>query len=76
MEGEWRTWPRSGFCHSISKDVVNSKHYVITVSLYNQVTIRSNGLLGVMFNVHDKYNYDFVYFRYVSMETQLKKSGY
>lgn len=65
MVAEEGKWPTAGFCRAISKITVNRQNYEVSVSLYNQgdSSSRDGGLLGVIYNVHNYYNYDFIYFR-------------
>ncbi|XP_057313977.1 uncharacterized protein LOC130655260 [Hydractinia symbiolongicarpus] len=64
-EGEKGEWPTAGFCRALSKTALKRDNYAISVSLYNQALHSRNdhGLMGVMYNVLNEYNYDFVYFR-------------
>ena len=66
LDAEYGSWPDSGFCKAISRDEIPDKNYVITASLFNQRGYSGtphSGVLGLMFNAQDQYNFDFVYFR-------------
>eukprot|EP00794_Sanderia_malayensis_P012108 gene12108-13359_t len=70
LDSEYGSWPDSGFCKAISKDSVNSENYAITAGLFNQrgsSGTPQSGVLGLMFNAQDQYNFDFVYFKPLSL---------
>lgn len=67
-------WPDSGFCRVIfEQDIKAVGPYVLDIELLN--TVRPGivywGHPGVIYNVVDEDNFDFVYFRLVTFEVYL-----
>ena len=62
------SWPKDGFCR-VLVPMANNIHgaYKLTVELYNQNgwTGVNSGHPGIIYNVIDMNNFDFVYFRWV-----------
>ena len=58
-------WPESGFCRALLPTIVMSDNYQVSAQLYNQIGWKgvNSGHLGLMYNVIDSNNFDFVYFR-------------
>ena len=59
-------WPADGFCRALYPTTVNGPNYQVSAQLYNQIGWSgvNAGHLGLMYNVKDIDNFDFVYFRY------------
>ena len=61
-------WPQGEFCKAISRRKINANDYFVSVQLFNQRGTHGThltGSLGLMYNAHDEYNYDFIFFKYV-----------
>ena len=58
-------WPANGFCRAMLLTILKSDNYEISAQLYNQIGWKgiNSGNLGLMYNVLDNNNFDFVYFR-------------
>ena len=58
-------WPENGFCRAFLPTIVKSENYEVSAQLYNQIGWKgvNSGHLGLMYNVIDNRNFDFVYFR-------------
>ena len=58
-------WPANGFCRALLPTIVKSDNYEVSAQLYNQIGWKgvNSGHLGLMYNVLDNNNFDFVYFR-------------
>ena len=58
-------WPANGFCRAIFPTKVSGSRYTVFVKLYNAYgwSGKNSGHLGLMYNVMDNRNFDFVYFR-------------
>mgnify|MGYP001793643268 CR=1 FL=1 len=58
-------WPANGFCRALLPAIVKSDNYEVSAQLYNQIGWKgvNSGHLGLMYNVIDNRNFDFVYFR-------------
>ena len=58
-------WPANGFCRALFPTILNSDNYEVSSELYNQIGWNggNSGHLGLMYNVIDINNFDFVYFR-------------
>ena len=57
--------PSNGFCRAFLPTIVKSENYEVSAQLYNQITWKgvSSGHRGLMYNVLDNNNFDFVSFR-------------
>ena len=58
-------WPANGFCRALLPAMLKSDNYEVSAELYNQIGWKAvnNDHLGLMYNVIDSNNFDFVYFR-------------
>ncbi|XP_028405452.1 uncharacterized protein LOC114528075 [Dendronephthya gigantea] len=58
-------WPGSGFCQAINSKIVQTNTYQVKAQLlnYNGWNGVNSGHLGLIYNVQNSGNYDFVYFR-------------
>ena len=58
-------WPSNGFCRAFLLTIVTSDNYEMSAELFNQIgwTGVNSGHRGLMYNVVDKNNFDFVSFR-------------
>lgn len=60
------SWPADGFCRILHKERINAGHpYTMTLELFNVI---GNGVVdlghpGMIYNVIDENNFDFVFFR-------------
>ena len=69
MDANHGVWPASGFCRTLYSNAVGSSNYELSVQLYNKIGWKGkdSGHLGLMYNVINYNNFDFVYFRYVNL---------
>ena len=58
-------WPMDGFCMVYDDLDLIAESYEVSVDLYNQRigSDQFNGHLGIMYNVQDEHNFDYVYIR-------------
>ena len=65
LDANHGTWPSSGFCQVIFRKVIQTKMYAVEAQLLNYQGWKgaNSGHLGLVYNVQDSKNYDFVYFR-------------
>ena len=58
-------WSSKGFCRAFLPTIVKSENYEMSAQLYNQIGWKgvNSGHRGLMFNILDKNNFDFVSFR-------------
>ena len=58
-------WPANGFCRALVLNIVKSDNYEVSAELYNQIGWKgvNSGHRGLMYNVLDNNNFDFVSFR-------------
>ena len=58
-------WPSNGFCRALLPTIVKSDNYEVSAQLYNQIGWMgvNSSHLGLMYNVLDNNNFDFVGFR-------------
>ena len=58
-------WPSNDFCRAFLPTIVKSENYEMSAELYNQIGWKgvNSGHRGLMYNVVDKNNFDFVSFR-------------
>ena len=58
-------WPSKGFCRAFLPIIVKSENYEMSAELYNQIGWKgvNSGHRGLMYNVLDNNNFDFVSFR-------------
>ena len=69
LDANHGSWPVSGFCQAISTKIIQTNSYQVAAQLLNYQGWNgaNSGHLGLIYNVENSGNYDFVYFRYVSM---------
>ena len=69
LDANHGSWPVSGFCQAISTKIILTNSYQVAAQLLNYQGWNgaNSGHLGLIYNVENSGNYDFVYFRYVSM---------
>lgn len=69
LDANHGSWPVSGFCQAISTKIIQTNSYQVAAQLLNYQGWNgaNSGHLGLIYNVANSGNYDFVYFRYVSM---------
>ena len=68
LDGSTGQWPQGGFCRAISRDSVpGPSKYSVEAKFYNIDSFSGpdKGNLGLMFNVLDENNFEYVYIRYV-----------
>lgn len=68
LNGDHGSWPGDGFCRALRMDEINTGDpYTLTVDLFNVDGLLgvNSGHPGVMYNVIDENNFDFVFFRLV-----------
>ena len=65
LHGNDGKWPANGFCRALLPAILQSENYEVSAELYNQITWNgvNSGHLGLMYNVIDSNNFDFVYLR-------------
>ena len=58
-------WPSNGFCRALLPTIVTSENYEMSAQLFNQIDWKgvNSGHRGLMFNILDNNNFDFVSFR-------------
>ena len=58
-------WPANSFCRALLLTIVKSENYEMSAQLYNQIGWKgvNSGHCGLMYNVLDNNNFDFVSFR-------------
>lgn len=69
LDANHGSWPASGFCQAISTKNIQTNSYQVAVQLLNHQGWQgaNSGHLGLIYNIKNTGNYDFVYFRYVSV---------
>ena len=67
-------WPQDGFCQVAYLRDGSTSSYQLSVDMYNFIGWRgvNSGHPGVFLNAEDEDNYDFVYFRFVAIYTQVR----
>ena len=67
-------WPQDGFCQVAYLRDGSTSSYQLSVDMYNFIGRgRVNyGHPGVLLNAEDQDNYDFVYFRFVTIYTRVR----
>ena len=65
LHGNHGKWPANGFCRALFPAILKSDNYEVSGDLYNEIGWKgvNSGHLGLMYNVIDSNNFDFVYFR-------------
>ena len=65
LQGNDGKWPGNGFCRALLPAISNSENYEVSVELYNQISWKAanSGHLGLMYNVFDNNNFDFISLR-------------
>ena len=68
------SWPRDGFCQVAYLRDSSTSSYQLSVDMYIFIGWRgvNSGHPGVLFNAKDEDNYDFVYFRFVTVYTRVR----
>ena len=65
VDADHGSWEKHGFCQVFSPMTVSGQNYKVSGHLYNVIGPQGfdSGFLGLAYNIEDKHNFDFVYFR-------------